>query len=235
MNERDDWLLKLYEGRGEARLPEDPGPAGEEAAFREMKTLLDARPGRKPDARTVSAVLKAARGDAAPVGARLDRAPVRRTRTVGLRVGAASAVVVALIAAVGVLSMDVFSPDEAQMPAPSIEATPQASERAADAGETPPGAARASSAAVQHTPALQDEPADEMLTPVDTAAGAFALAASERDPALTWDERNEVIELHQRIERIGAGTDRDWGAPPIPLETLPSGQGTGVVPVGQWR
>lgn len=228
MNERDDWLLNLYEGPDEARRSADPDLAAEETALREMKSLLDARPGRKPDARTVRAVLEAAGGDSAPVGARIDRAPARRTRTVGLRVGAASALIVALIAVVGVLRLD--APSSEVPPDLSVE-TPPPFESSIEAGELNPPAS-----SLQGTSRGQDAAAAEMLTqlnvPPDTS-GAVALAVSGSDPDLTWDQRDEVIELHQRMQRIGAGADVDWGAPPVPLEMMPTGRGTGVLPVVQ--
>lgn len=232
MDERDDWLLNLYDGTGEVRPPADPELAREAASLREMKSILDARPQSRPDARTVSAVLAAARTESIPRGARRDRAPARRQRTAGLRVGAATAVVVVLIALVGIFQVNVWTPDASPAPSEVLDAPASETGRtgsAADADLHPESARR--------TPPLQVRTPDVRVRAdavADSAAG-FALANSRSNSVLTWDERREVIELHQRLERIGTGVDRNWGPPPVPLESLPAGPGTGILPVGQQR
>lgn len=66
-------------------------------------------------------------------------------------------------------------------------------------------------------------------------ASPLVNARTGRPDDLTWDEREDVIELHRRIKRIGSGVAGGWEAPAVPLEMFPTGSGTGIVPVGQTR
>src|SRR5690554_1340962 len=108
MLDRFERIRALYgEAAGEdtnGKLPERRTDAEYESLLA-VKQLLDARPRRKPDARTIERIMAAARDDsveidlhpareAAPVGRgrRRDRQPVARRRSVRLHVGAASAV-----------------------------------------------------------------------------------------------------------------------------------------------
>lgn len=233
MDERDDWLLNLYEGTHATHPPADPEIAREAASLRDMKSLLDARPSSKPDPRTVSVVLAAARGDLAPRGERRDRAPARRQRTVALRVGAASAVAVVLIAVVGILQVDVLPPDPSTAPPVAAETGAQQADRTGPEREADP-----SSKSPSRPAPAEHSSTPEALAQADLnsdSSGEAALARTAPDPDLTWEERGDVIELYQRIERIGSGMDRGWEAPSVPLEMMPAGQGAGIIPVGQRR
>lgn len=233
MDSRDVWLLHLYDGGDDDRSSHLAEATGEAEAMREMKFLLDARPKMAPDARTVRAVLAAARGEAVP---RRDRPPARRSRTIGLRVGAASALVALLIGLVGILRPDVLSPD-----APPVDPSPTpASESAASSGG---GTASSGDA----SPALSSESARSQRVPAagrpwweaDPRRGnrfAAGLEDASSYRALGWDDRGDVINLHQRIEMIRTGVDRGWEAPPVPLEMLPGGQDAGgMIPAGRRR
>ncbi len=293
MDVRDDWLLNLYDGFGEVSLPEDPELAQEAASFRQMKGLLDRRPRRKPDPRTVGAVIAAARGEKDPRGVRRDRPPARRHLALGLRVGAVSTALVALIALVGILQPDGSStdappalPEAMETPAfersegESSDVTAQSASRrgtpdvigeGSDAGlntEAGPAAVNGRSLADgwadpgggmlrAHPTAAGVLRADPTLAGVPRADPSWAAVFSDdpapdgpitndltwNDPTLddlsrigrTWHEREAVIELHQRIDRIARGVEGGWETPSVPLEMLPDGSGTGIVPVGQTR
>lgn len=245
MNDRGDMdrqharLLHLYDedydeqaGTGET-LPTTAEENDELTILREMKELMEARPRVRPDADVVDIIVASARGETGPESGRRDRAPERRRRSVRLRVGAASA------AAVLVLLVGLFQwTERAQESSGEGRAAPQTAERMTggeEAGrvsvERPiqerdgPSTAAASSESGM--------PSADGPTGQDTAPGtAVADAAEETVP--DWDERQDVIELHQRIERIGSGVDQGWEAPAVPLEMLPANEGrSGIVPAGQ--
>ncbi|MEX2400531.1 MAG: hypothetical protein WD423_07140 [Rhodothermales bacterium] len=259
MRRNDLWLMELYEGSGSGVDPSDSEDAAEAAALREMKVLLDARSPGRPDPATLDAVFAAARGDGSPRGVRQDRPPQHGGRSVGLRVGAASALVVLLIGIVGIVQLDVFTPDAVSPTdgpasiqadaAPAIDgpaggtvgAVPEASaegtsslrdgggEPAASGGEAPgPTRDRGVGATIPAFPDLSEA----------GLRGGGGVAELVLPPAEvpSWDERDDVIELHKRIERIGSGVDEGWGTPAVPLEMMPGGQGNdGILPAGERR
>ena len=130
MKDRLRHLEELYDGG--ASDPVDGEVAREIASFRKMKALLDARPKQAPDTTIVSAVLAAARGESVPKRLHAaddrqvetastdensspprrhgDRRPVGRERSTVLRIGTASALVVLLLAVVGILHLEILDP-----------------------------------------------------------------------------------------------------------------------------
>lgn len=287
-----DRLRALYEGASGAPPPATGDEARELEELRRMKALLDARPRRRPDSAAVSAVLAAARGEAVPRGRRADRAPAARQRSVGLRVGAVSAVLAALLLLVSVFELDlvesrgpgrtltaetnavrsgdsgaVHSEESYEAPnrdaaetaaAPPVSGAPSKttsrsddlqrsfSEEIAAAPSARSGAGRDRSGVdPQHgidpgarglQPLLDDGAASRRLA--ELRWQTFPLQAFQRNAAnappgphaprtagedvLSWDQRDDVMEVYQQIQIVGGGVESEWGPAPVPLEMLPT-------------
>lgn len=146
MLDRFDRIRALYE---EAAGQDTDGGApewrqdAEYESLHAVKQLLDARPRRKPDVRTIERIMAAARDDSVETdlhpahelapqdrGRRRDRQPIARRRSVKLHVGAASAVLIILLMVGGVLNLDLF--DAVAPPHPSGEVTAPATAENAD-------------------------------------------------------------------------------------------------------
>lgn len=256
MTNRLRQLHELYDGDdGQSREPDltpDERVALEQElkTFREMKALLDQRPTRSPDQAAVSAVLAAARGEtvyshgrsseagsvgdepptSADRGVRQDRPPVSRQRSTILRIGATSALLVVLLAVVGILQFELWDPKIG--PATTDAEGPAASESTstADAERVMPPANEPLSAEPKGRSETQSVPTTQRWPSVPIASSQPAAVASDLDgnleeaePAdpLSWDSRSDVMEVFEHIEMISGGVSEEWNSSPIALEMLP--------------
>src|SRR5690606_3448536 len=269
----------------------DPGADHELAALQQMKQLLERRPARRPEAGTIQAILAAAREAPAPEahgmnsaaagtsmagsfddasreieGARADRPPRQRRRSIVLRIGSVSALVAALVAVVTLSQLELISVDlgpsaedaaiestsgnesdlaqskgepSAGQKREGLTAAPRTEEQSPDAartGPSPPGAAPDASREVQ-SPVDGDIEIVAEREPVQLRGmGAPSVSQPERiaevveeqldeQPELTWDARAEMMMVFEHIEMVGDGVAAEWGPPPVPLESLPAGDG----------
>ncbi len=263
-------IEELYEdGLGDAfaeHLREhNPDLWAELATLRSTKEALDARPRRRPDQRTVHAILDASAGvSAASTGGRnsirhRDRSPHHR-RSVRLR--SAGIATTALVVFIGIMA--VWQSDMLNFEPPRKDASLVA------AAENAPGSAESSTAGdleKSESDQLSAEETEEQVGPVtgdeanltsadvrlspQAADLAFLSSRQQFDAilmeqadsevdVLAWDEGSEIVQVAQQIEMIQGGVALGWDPPSVPLETVPLSRQSGprspnLQPAGQPR
>lgn len=250
MNTRLQMLEELYEGedgRVDRTSSEQPAMRNELESLRSMKSALDARPPRRPDASTLEAVLQAA-ADAStgrvsrPLHPRQDRKP-RARRAVYLRsAGVATAVLTVLIAVTTVWQSDIL---ETQPPSSAEQfSAADAAREASEPTENAQAGEEEEADDLQEVPgrsAIDDRQASALIAPMDYSGESVASpqAARNRGAALTRTSRDAGAELRtlvqgrEKMERtppsVGAGFAdarfRNRGVNPImnrrPSDILP--------------
>ena len=249
MDRRLQIVQHLY-GEGDPPEPadalcSDPALRAEFEAMQSVKQALDRRPKARPDAAVIDRIVAAAGAPpTASLGARADRAARPSVRLRRFRMAGAMAATFALLLAVGLwwrgtpLTFDAAealsdAPMAAESAPPAFESAPapEAAEGAvagrARPSPAPPAAALARPEALPLAgrPRGAADAAPAEAVEEDRAAfaetGAAKVAGADELPA--WDEGDEVLRLHNRIELLEARARQfDWDeAAVMSLDRLP--------------
>jgi hypothetical protein len=217
------YLLHLY---GEAPPPEDPSEteSHDARALAEMKSVLDQRPRISPPESVIRDVLAAAGPNLSPVGSRnrADRKAVPRRPLARRMVGAASGMLVLLLAALVAL-WSVDDGNETLTPEPTAVAADQIvpeETRFVDTFEAEP--TRSAVAARSESAPREVTREAAYRTPVQVVStGPSSPAVEQTLPGLAWDDSDDLRDVHRMINVVQSrGQDIEWDEPAVPLELL---------------
>ena len=207
------------------RLLEDEALRQEYEALSEVKFYLDHRQGARPDPKVIDRIVAAAAMPQRGATPRQDRAArpgraIRRFRTVG----AVSAVLaVLLVIGIGLDQFQSFAPSSFQTEA--VRQAPAAAGELEALSEEAPGIA-----GTGQPPSMRPEPnRAARLAPQPPPApakleAAFLGDARDEAPVPSWDETDELLRVHRRMEMIRARSlDLIWDeAAVMSLDSLPT-------------
>ncbi len=207
------------------RLLEDEALRAEYEALSEVKFYLDHRQGARPDPKVIDRIVAAAAMPQRGATPRQDRAArpgraIRRFRTVG----AVSAVLaVLLVIGIGLDPFQSFAPSASQTEA--VRQAPAAAGELEALSEEAPGIA-----GTGQPPSMRPEPnRAARLAPQPPPApakleAAFLGDARDEAPVPSWDETDELLRVHRRMEMIRARSlDLIWDeAAVMSLDSLPT-------------
>jgi hypothetical protein len=204
-------------------LLRDPELRDEYRALRESRFALDHRAQVRPDARSIDAIMAAARAPSA------DRPPLRLVRIRRLMTPVMAAAAVLLVA---VLTVPRMMTDASRGPQ-GADGQAVAPQVAGEATVTPQAADEAKSAV---------SPAESLLRSLPPAVPAPATLASAEaladaaDDLTSWDSGRDVRRLSRRIAALRAAGVDEWDGEAVPLETLPDEAGRNdLLPAGARR
>lgn len=251
MDTRLQIVERLYsEGEDNHVPPRTKSGEGEDLsrefqAMSQAKFWMDHRRRQRPDAavvdRVVAAAAAATRGEI-PGVVRPDRSPLRLLSSPRVRLAVAATLVI------GVVGLGVWR--VALEPTGTVDAVAELEEQIADK----PALAESRQAGAAREEA-QEEAREGLLSQSKTEAPRASLAFADADPAgrrdladdssmlmgrvaapmanisadaradTEWDETDEVVRLHQRIDRLRLRQiNEGWDRPMVPLEEMPTGR-----------
>jgi hypothetical protein len=221
-------------------------------AMSQAKFWMDHRRRQRPDAATVDRVVAAAaaatRGEI-PGVMRPDRSPLRLLASPRVRLAVAATLVVGVVG-LGVwrVALEPDAPveaaselEESHGTEPNAVRQPRpADQRLAEAEPSREEGSRSQGKAAASRPSLAYADRDaagettrhdladdssmlvaQMAAPAPEPAGQMAAG---RPAATEWDELDELVRLHQRIDRLRLRqVDEGWDRPMVPLEQMPVG------------
>ena len=221
MDKRYHIVRHLYDEGDPPELPsllEDEALRKEYQALSEVKLLLDQRGSARPDPEVLDRIMAAAAASPAPSSDR-QATPLRlvRFRTVG-----AMAAMVALLLAVGLVwrqgGFNPVVPSSAPVVQPHADGEAAAPDDAVAEADTPgissePSAREATPPAPTARPPASAPPKTQRRAEEEAGAPGAALAAAPRavadqtakaDSVPAWDEADELLRLHRRLEMLEA-------------------------------
>ncbi len=212
-------LLELYEGRSDDAPGQESlsGQQSELTMLREVKERLDARPRRRPRPGTIDAVVAAAR-IATPEDVRRDRSAINRRRPRRLAGGVLTlALLFIAIASWITLSQETSGPEIAPLAElPPTESVEESTREEVTRSVTPAVEIEQPSIVERTGDPVKDSwsarPARAEVTPASLTDDTDRI-----DEVLAWDQREEIRQLYQRVERLASVSPsvEQWRAAPV--------------------
>ncbi len=233
MDTRLQIVERLYEEGSENHAPHPAKTEGGEDLTREFQAIsqakfwMDHRRRRQPDPATIDRVVEAAaaasRGEI-PGVVRPDRSPLRLITSPRFAMAVAATLVVA-VAGLGIW--------RAVLPGGEFADVAALQEAELEEGLDSDFKARAPAVADAVAPREEGMRAD---SPDDSAllANRGPGPARARLAATAWDESDDLVRIHQRIDMLRARQSLEgWDKPVVPLERMPGGErATGIHQAG---